>query len=136
MASASQKNMLPQVVILTSTIPKGLQEMLQGVLRYAQERGPWRIYQQERRRWMYPLQDLKEWGCTGIIAADHHSAEEARQIVELGIPFTDIGAKENQGLEFGLRIYIGNNLAEQMPHDGYLSQKIAIDDLEKYYWVV
>ncbi len=86
MASASQKNMLPQVVILTSTIPKGLQEMLQGVLRYAQERGPWRIYQQERRRWMYPLQDLKEWGCTGIIAADHHSAEEARQIVELGIP--------------------------------------------------
>ncbi len=58
------------------------------------------------------------------------------RIVELGVPFADIGAKENQGLEFGLRIYIGNNLAEQMPHDGYLSQKIAIDDLEKYYWVV
>lgn len=58
------------------------------------------------------------------------------RIVELGIPFSEVGAKENQGIEFALKIYIGNNLAEQMPHDGYLSQKIAIDDLERYYWVV
>ena len=85
MASASQKNMLPQVVILTSTIPKGLQEMLQGVLRYAQERGPWRIYQQERRRWMYPLQDLKEWGCTGIIGR-LQTPELVRMIVGSRVP--------------------------------------------------
>jgi hypothetical protein len=37
---------IPRVVIMTSTITKGLQEMLQGVLAYAQEHGPWRIYQQ------------------------------------------------------------------------------------------
>ena len=60
--------------------------MLQGVLQYAQEHGPWRIYQQENRPWMYRLQDLRQWGCTGIIAADHHSVEEARQIAELGVP--------------------------------------------------
>ncbi|HRT29723.1 MAG TPA: hypothetical protein P5527_08025 [Kiritimatiellia bacterium] len=60
---------IPRVVIMTSTIAKGLQEMLQGVLAYAQEHGPWRIYQQENRRWMYELHDLKRWGCTGVIAA-------------------------------------------------------------------
>jgi LacI family transcriptional regulator len=76
----------PHVVILTSTIPKGLHEMLQGVLQYAQERGPWRIYQQENRRWMYRLQGLKQWGCTGIVAADHHSEEEARLIAGVGVP--------------------------------------------------
>ncbi len=60
--------------------------MLQGVLQYAQEHGPWRIYQQENRPWMYHLKDLKQWGCTGIIAADHHSVEEARLIAETGVP--------------------------------------------------
>lgn len=77
---------IPHVVILTSAIPKGLQEMLQGVLQYAQEHGPWRIYQQENRRWMYELHDLKRWGCTGVIEADYHSAAEARQVAALGVP--------------------------------------------------
>ncbi|MDD4101739.1 MAG: XylR family transcriptional regulator [Kiritimatiellae bacterium] len=71
---------------MTSAIPKGLQELLQGVLQYAQEHGPWRIYQQENRKWMYELHDLKRWGCTGVIAADYHSAQEARQIADLGVP--------------------------------------------------
>ncbi|MDX9794919.1 MAG: DNA-binding transcriptional regulator, partial [Kiritimatiellia bacterium] len=56
------------------------------VLAYAQEHGPWRIYQQESRRWMYELHDLKRWGCTGVIAADYHSVEEARQIAALKVP--------------------------------------------------
>lgn len=60
--------------------------MLQGVLAYAQDHGPWRIYQQENRKWMYELHDLKRWGCTGVIAADYHSAQEARQIAALGVP--------------------------------------------------
>ena len=77
---------IPRVVIMTSTITKGLQEMLQGVLAYAQEHGPWRIYQQESRRWMYELHDLKRWGCTGVIAADYHNVEEARQIAALKVP--------------------------------------------------
>lgn len=86
MDTVSQKNKVPHVVILTSTIVKGLREMLQGVLQYAQEHGPWRIYQQENRRWMYELHDLKQWGCTGVIAADHHSVEAAGQIAALGVP--------------------------------------------------
>lgn len=60
----------------------------------------------------------------------------AMQIVELGVPLEVIGIHENQVLEFGLRILIDGNLAERMPHDGFISQKISIDDLEKYYWVV
>jgi alpha-amylase/alpha-mannosidase (GH57 family) len=59
-----------------------------------------------------------------------------QSIVELGIPLDDIGIHENQVLEFALAIYIDGNLAERMPHEGYIAQKIAIDDLEKYYWVV
>jgi LacI family transcriptional regulator len=77
---------LPRVVILTSTIVKALDEMLQGVLAYAREHGPWRIYQQEDRLWMPRLQDLKQWGCTGVIAAAHHSAEEAGHIAAMGVP--------------------------------------------------
>jgi len=59
-----------------------------------------------------------------------------RQIVELGVPLADIGIHENQVVEFALKIFIGDNLAERMPHQGFLAQKIAIDDLEKYYWLV
>ncbi len=86
MQSASRQPNIPHVVILTSTIVKGLQEMLQGVLEYAREHGPWRIYQQENRQWMYQLKDLKQWGCTGIIAADHHPVAEAQLIAATGVP--------------------------------------------------
>lgn len=73
-------------MILTSTIVQGLHEMLQGVLQYAQEHGPWRIYQQENRRWAYQLHDLQQWGCDGIIAADHHSVKEAQLIADRNVP--------------------------------------------------
>jgi len=86
MLGSKKKTAVPHVVILTSTIVNSLHEMLQGVLQYAQEHGPWRIYQQENRPWMYRLQDVKQWGCTGIIAADHHSVEEAQEIANLGVP--------------------------------------------------
>ena len=46
MSVPGDKPATPHVVILTSSIVKGLHEMLQGVLQYAQEHGPWRIYQQ------------------------------------------------------------------------------------------
>jgi LacI family transcriptional regulator len=35
---------------------------------------------------MYELHDLKRWGCTGVIAADYHNVEEARQIAALKVP--------------------------------------------------
>ncbi|MFO7936645.1 MAG: substrate-binding domain-containing protein [Kiritimatiellia bacterium] len=83
----AKKNIdFPHVVILTSIIVQGLHEMLQGVLQYAQEHGPWRIYQQEKRPWTYKLQNLKEWGCDGIIAADYHSFKEAETIAATGVP--------------------------------------------------
>jgi LacI family transcriptional regulator len=77
---------VPSVVILTSIIPQALREMLQGVLHFAQEHGPWRIYQQENRRWMYKFREWKRWGCTGIVAADYHSQREAEFIRATGIP--------------------------------------------------
>lgn len=86
MSSRERTADTPRVVILTSTIPQGLHAMLQGVLQYAQEHGPWRIYQQENRPWTYRLRDMRQWGCTGVIAADHHSVEEARTIARLGVP--------------------------------------------------
>lgn len=86
MITGSRKGSVPHVVILTSIIVKGLHEMLQGVLQYAQEHGPWRIYQQEKRAWTSRLKDLKQWGCDGIIAADYHSVEEARLIAGAGVP--------------------------------------------------
>lgn len=86
MKPSARRSEFPRVVILTSTIFKGLREMLQGVLQYAREHGPWRIYQQEDRLWMPPLRDLKQWGCTGIVAAAHHSVEEARLIDTVGVP--------------------------------------------------
>ncbi len=76
----------PRVVILTSTITQPTAEMLQGVLQYQQEHGPWRIYQQENRRWISKMNDWRAWGCTGIIAADHHSHEEAEIIASSGVP--------------------------------------------------
>jgi len=86
MFAPPRKSEIPHVVILTSTITKGLHDMLQGVLQYAQEHGPWRIYQQENRPWAYRLRDVKQWGCTGIVAADYHSPKEARLIAGLGVP--------------------------------------------------
>jgi hypothetical protein len=32
---------------------------------------------------VFELHDLKRWGCTGVIAADYHNVEEARQIAAL-----------------------------------------------------
>ncbi len=58
MAVAKNKSVTPHIVILTSTIVKGLNDILQGVLQYAQEHGPWRICQQENRPWMYQLKDV------------------------------------------------------------------------------
>jgi len=86
MVGSKRHGDIPHVVILTSTIVKGLHDMLQGVLQYAQEHGPWRIYQQEKRPWTYCLRDLKQWGCDGIVAADYHAPDEARQIAALGVP--------------------------------------------------
>ncbi len=77
---------MPRVVILTSVIAQPLAEMLQGILQYQQENGPWRIYQQENRLWLSKMQDWHAWGCTGIIAADHHSPEEAEIIAKAGVP--------------------------------------------------
>lgn len=58
------------------------------------------------------------------------------KIVEIGIPFYEIGVRKNQNLEFSVSLFIGDNLAERMPQSGYVSQKISIDEFDKYYWIV
>src|SRR5574344_775460 len=77
---------MPRVVVLTSSMPQALLEMMDGFLRYAQAHGPWRIYQQERRRWTNELKDWQSWGCSGIVAGDRHTVEDARAIAAAGVP--------------------------------------------------
>ncbi len=78
-----------------------------------------------------------------ILDSDGNTVEEKEfnsygvsKIVEIGIPFTELGLRKNQNLEFSISLFIGENLAERMPQSGYVSQKISIDEFEKYYWIV
>ena len=75
-----------QVVILTSTITQCVRAILTGVLQYAQKRGHWRIDQRETRPQSPPPRRLTVSGCAGIVAADHHSVQEARLIANAGVP--------------------------------------------------
>ncbi len=71
-----------------------------------------------------------------IVEKKEFSSFGVEKIVEVGIPFSEIGIRENQNIEFAISLYIGENLAERMPESGYVAQKISIDEFEKYYWVV
>ena len=77
---------IPSVIILTSVVHRPLDRMLSGILRYAHEHGPWRIYQAERRKWTYNFDAWASWGADAIVAADHHDVEEAKKIAAMGIP--------------------------------------------------
>ncbi len=84
--SEMKESETPQVAILTSTITQCVRTLLAGVLQYAQERGHWRIDQRETQPRIRPLRSLTAAGCTGIVAADHHSVREARLIAGAGVP--------------------------------------------------
>ena len=58
---------IPRVAVLLPTAIKTCREMLQGVLRYVRQHGPWAIQIIEGRENEQKLLDFDAWGCTGII---------------------------------------------------------------------
>ena len=58
---------IPRVAILLPTAIKTCREMLQGVLRYVRQRGPWAVQIVEGREDEQKILDFKAWGCTGVI---------------------------------------------------------------------
>ena len=58
---------IPRVAVLLPTAIKTCREMLQGVLRYVRQSGPWAIQIIEGREDEQKLLDFDTWGCTGII---------------------------------------------------------------------
>ncbi len=64
---------------------KGHRDCFEGILRYARVNGPWRLYRAEGRPGEQRLQDLRKWGCSGIIASAC-SLSEAHGIADAGVP--------------------------------------------------
>lgn len=76
---------IPQVVVLIPLTLKGHRDCFAGILRYARVNGPWRLYSGEGRPGEQRLQDLKRWGCEGIITGAC-SLKEAQAIADACVP--------------------------------------------------
>lgn len=134
----------PSVVILTSAVSLRLYQMLDGILRYAHENGPWRIYQVERRLWAYNFANWKQWGVDAIIAADHHSIDEARQIADIGVPtIVLLQPHEMRAKDYPLRKFscclwnsnaIGQMAARYFIDRGYKNFAFVDDPRKETYW--
>lgn len=134
----------PSVVILTSVIPPRLHLMLGSVIRYAQEHGPWRLYQAERRLWSYNFKNWKKWGADAIISADHHTLEEARQIAAAKLPTVVLlQPHQMRARGYPLRKFscclwdsaaIGKMAARHFLDRGYSNFAFVDDPLKETYW--
>ena len=71
--------------MLVPLVLKGHLDVFRGVLHYAKQHGPWRLYRMEDRPGENSLRDLKRWGCTGIVAGVCNR-EEAALIAAEGVP--------------------------------------------------
>ena len=80
-----KRTSIPQVAVLVPLVLKGHLDVFRGVLHYAKQHGPWRLYRMEDRPGESRLRDLKRWGCTGIIAGVCNR-EEATLISTAGVP--------------------------------------------------
>ena len=76
---------IPQVVVRIPLALKAQRDCFEGILRYARINGPWRLYRAEGRPGEQRLQDLKKWGCSGIIASACNMPE-ARAIADARVP--------------------------------------------------
>ena len=76
---------LPRVAVLLPTAIKTCREMLQGVLRYARQHGPWAIQIVEGRENEQKLLDLASWCCTGVIG-NLNDRFFARRLPEFRLP--------------------------------------------------
>lgn len=136
----------PSIVILTSVIQRPLDGMLSGILRYAHEHGPWRIYQAERRKWAYNFGAWASWGADAIIAADHHDLEEAEKIAGMGIPvIVLLQPQKMRTRDYPLRRFpcclwdsarIGKMAADYFVRKGYENFAFVDDTDKDTYWSV
>ena len=136
----------PSVIILTSVIHKPFEIMLSGIFRYAHEHGPWRIYQVERRKWMYNFDAWASWGADAIIAADHHDIDEANKIKDMGVPvIVLLQPHKMRAKGYPLRKYpcclwnstkIGQMAADYFLRKGYINFAFVDDTLKATYWSV
>lgn len=76
---------LPRVAVLLPTAIKTCREMLQGVLRYARQHGPWAIQIVEGRENEQKLLDFASWCCTGVIG-NLNDRFFARRLPEFRLP--------------------------------------------------
>jgi LacI family transcriptional regulator len=83
--TTKQDTGIPQVVVRLPLALKGHRDCFEGILRYARVNGPWRLYRAEGRPGEQRLQDLKKWGCSGIITGAC-SLREARAIADARVP--------------------------------------------------
>jgi len=137
---------IPSVVILSSVITRPLDSMHSGILRYAHEHGPWRIYQAERRKWTYNFNEWSLWGANAIIAADHHDVEEATAIAKMGIPVVVLLQPHRMRQKgYPLRPFpcclwnsnrIGQMAADYFLRKGYANFAFVDDTLKETYWSV
>lgn len=142
----SRMNKTPAIIILSSVIHKPFDIMLAGILRYAHEHGPWRIYQVERRKWMYAFDAWASWGADAIIAADHHDIDEANKIKDMKVPV--IVLLQPQGMrtkDYPLRNFpcclwnsakIGQMAADYFCRKGFTNFAFVDDTIKTTYWSV
>ena len=136
----------PAIVILSSVITKPFDIMLSGILRYAHEHGPWRIYQVERRKWTYTFEAWASWGADAIIAADHHDVDEAQKIKDMGVPVIVLLQPQKMRDEnYPLRHFpcclwnsrkIGQMAADYFSRKGYMNFAFVDDTRKTTYWSV
>ena len=68
--------------------------MLEGILSYAHQNGPWHFHLELEDFNRQPLKRIRYWGCTGIIALVR-SHKEALRLYRTGLPTVFIGASTN-----------------------------------------
>ena len=84
----------PKIFVFLPTATILHREMLEGILSYAHQNGPWHFHLELEDFNRQPLNRIRYWGCTGIIALVR-SHKEARRLYRTGLPTVFIGASTN-----------------------------------------
>lgn len=84
----------PKIFVFLPTATFLHREMLEGILSYAHSNGPWRFHLELEDFNRQPLNRIRYWGCTGIIALVK-SGKEANRLSRTGLPTVFLGASTN-----------------------------------------
>lgn len=78
-------NRIPHVFVTIPTANFSHRQILEGVLEYARERGPWLFHLSTGDVAVQGLRRIDKWGCTGAISLSP-SIKDVRRIARLGVP--------------------------------------------------